>query len=152
MTRSRYATHSLLAVVLLALPFLARAQESSAASAACSAPSVQRPKRDSLPDLTGLWDFRIDMGASVATGTMALGWMDDGYAGALTPDATNTVAIRKLVVRGDSLHMRVASREGDVLFDGRLAGAGDTMCGIVTYHQGRLFPMTATLRPRARRP
>lgn len=51
----------------------------------------------------------------------------------------------------DSVHMAVASAEGDVLFDGRLFGAGDSMCGIVTYHQGARFVMTATKRPRARR-
>jgi hypothetical protein len=149
MTRSWYAKLWLVAAAGLALPVAARAQGNPAPTVACSAPFV---RRDSVPDLAGLWDFRIDMGTSVATGTMALGHMDDGYAGALTPDATNTVAIRKLLVHGDSVHMRVASREGDVLFDGRLQGAGNALCGIVTYHGGKLFPMTATQRPGVRRP
>jgi hypothetical protein len=47
---------------------------------------------DSVPNLAGLWDFAIDMGAQRATGTMALGRLDADYGGALTPDATNTAA------------------------------------------------------------
>jgi hypothetical protein len=141
----------LLVCLVLPFPTYAHAQAGPVPVAACTA-SAPDPSaaRESARDLAGLWDFRIDMGSAVATGTMALGHMDGAYAGALTPDATNTVAIRKLTVTGDSLHMSVASREGEVLFHGRLLGAGDTMCGIVTYHGGVRFPMTATYRPRVR--
>jgi hypothetical protein len=90
------------------------------------------------------------MGAAVSTGTMALGQLDDGYAGALTPDATNAVAIRMLTLMGDSVHMSVAPREGDVRFDGRLVDRR-VLCGVVLYHGGQRFPMIATLRPRANR-
>ena len=44
-------------------------------------------------------------------------------------------------------HMVVASREGDVLFDGLLSAKGDLMCGTVTYHGGETFPMVAQKRP-----
>jgi hypothetical protein len=103
---------------------------------------------DSVPNLAGLWDFAIDMGAQRATGTMALGRLDADYGGALTPDATNTVVIRRLTLRGDSIHMAVASQEGDVLFDGRLGSDRSLMCGIVTYHGGQRFTMLATQRRR----
>jgi hypothetical protein len=43
--------------------------------------------------------------------------------------------------------MVVASREGDVRFDGRLSAKGDFMCGTVTYHGGETFPMVAQKRP-----
>ena len=50
---------------------------------------------------------------------------------------------------GNSIHMVVASTEGDVLFDGRLSAKGDFMCGTVTYHGGETFPMVAQKRPSA---
>lgn len=137
----------LLLCAMAVCPNRAHSQVSTVcAVAAPSAPIVA----DSAPNLAGIWDFSIDLGTARSTGTMALGQMDDGYAGALTPDATNTVAIRKLTLRGDSVHMSVASREGDVLFDGRLANR-HTLCGIVLYHGGKRYPMVATLRPRPNR-
>lgn len=105
---------------------------------------------DPAPDLTGLWDFSIDMGAVVSTGFMALGWIDGAYAGSLTPDATTTLAIRRLTMVGDSVQLAVATREGDVTVFGRLRGTGGVMCGIVHYHQGKRYPMIATQRRRPR--
>ena len=141
----------LLVAALVMLPSQLHGQTGYTPLPACS--TVTRTSslpHDSVPDLAGIWDFRIDVGNAISTGTMALGHMDDAYAGALTPDATNTVAIRRLTLKGDSVHMSVASREGDVLFDGRLTGAHDTLCGIVTYHRGVRYPMIATLRRRVR--
>lgn len=106
--------------------------------------------RDSTFTLNGHWDFKMHIGTTVSSGVMSLGWMDKDYAGSLTPDATNTVAIRKLTLRGDSVHMAVATPEGDVLFDGHLSGTGVELCGIVTYHGGRKFSMVATKRSKAR--
>lgn len=111
-------------------------------------PRLTTSGSDSAPDLTGLWDFSIDMGAAISTGSMALGAIDGAYAGSLTPDATNTLAVRRLTLVRDSVHMAVATREGDVTVFGRLLGTGGVMCGIVHYHQGKRFPMIATLRRR----
>ncbi|MBC7844598.1 MAG: hypothetical protein H7099_19985 [Gemmatimonadaceae bacterium] len=107
---------------------------------------------DSTPDLAGIWDFKIDMGAQFSPGMLALGHLDDAYGGSLTPDATNTVVIRRLTLRGDSVHMRVASREGDVLFTGRLGADRSVMCGTVAYHGGQRFTMLATQRRRSAQP
>jgi hypothetical protein len=100
------------------------------------------------PDLQGLWDFTMRVGARTSTGFFALGPVERGWAGSLTPDSTNTLAIRVLTVRGDSVRMVVASREGDVPFHGRLSDDGRTMEGIVEYHGGARLPMTATRRAR----
>jgi hypothetical protein len=98
------------------------------------------------PDLQGLWDFTMRVGKRTSTGFFALGPVERGWAGSLTPDSTNTLAIRVLTVDGDSVRMIVASREGDVRFQGRLTDNGRTMEGIVEYHGGALLPMTATRR------
>ena len=100
------------------------------------------------PDLQGLWDFTMRVGERTSTGFFALGPVERGWAGSLTPDSTNTLAIRALTVDGDSVRMVVASREGDVRFLGRLTADARTMEGIVEYHGGARLPMTATLRAR----
>jgi hypothetical protein len=61
---------------------------------------------------------------------------------------TNTLAIRELTVTGDSVRFVVASREGDVRFNGRLTDEGRRMEGIVAYHGGALLPMVVTRRAR----
>jgi hypothetical protein len=86
------------------------------------------------------------VGERTSTGFFALGPVERGWAGSLTPDSTNTLAIRTLTVDGDSVRMVVASREGDVRFNGRLTDNARTMEGIVEYHGGALLPMTATRR------
>ncbi len=98
------------------------------------------------PDLQGLWDFAMRVGDRPSTGFFALGPVERGWAGSLTPYLTNTLAIRLLTVDGDSVRMVVASREGDVRFHGRLTDNGRTMEGIVDYHGGVRVPMTATRR------
>ena len=99
-------------------------------------------------DLQGLWDFTMRVGARTSTGFAALGPLGSGWAGSLTLYSTNTLAIRALTVHGDSVRMAVASREGDVVFHGRLADGGQAMEGIVDYHGGARYPMTLTRRPR----
>ena len=100
------------------------------------------------PDLQGLWDFTMRVGERTSPGFFALGPVERGWAGSLTLYLTNTLAIRVLTVDGDSVRMVVASREGDVIFHGRLTGDGRTMEGIVDYHGGARHPMTATRRAR----
>ena len=100
------------------------------------------------PDLQGLWDFTMRVGERTSPGFFALGPVERGWAGSLTLYLTNTLAIRALTVDGDSVRMVVASREGDVVFRGRLTDDGRTMEGIVDYHGGARHPMTATRRAR----
>lgn len=149
----RHARLSTVSVAALALTLLA----SGAASAQSTRSTAPTPPGQGaangitlggVPDLQGIWDFTMRVGARTSTGFFALGPVEQGWAGSLTPDSTNTLAIRVLTVHGDSVRMIVASREGDVPFYGRLTGDGRTMEGIVEYHGGALLPMTATRRVR----
>jgi hypothetical protein len=99
------------------------------------------------PNLHGNWDFLMDVDGTPSFGLLSIGLVDGGYGGSLTPVRTAPVVLRRITVTGNSIHMAVASREGDVLFDGRLSPKGDRMCGTVTYHGGRTFPMLAQKRP-----
>jgi len=99
------------------------------------------------PDLAGQWDFLMQVGEAPSPGLMALGHMDGAYAGSLTPYRTNTVVVRRLTLERGAVNMSVASREGEVRFEGHLAGGPDTMCGSVLYHGGQVFQMVAVRRP-----
>lgn len=99
------------------------------------------------PNLHGNWDFLMDVGGEPSFGLLSIGFVGDAYGGSLTPVSTAPVVLRKITLTGNSIHMAVASREGDVLFDGTLSAKGDRMCGTVTYHGGRTFPMVAQKRP-----
>ena len=99
------------------------------------------------PNLHGNWDFLFDAGGTLNFGLLSIGLIDGAYGGSLTPVATAPVVLRRITLTGDRIHMAVASREGDVLFDGTLSARGDRMCGTVTYHDGRIFPMVAQKRP-----
>jgi hypothetical protein len=99
------------------------------------------------PDLQGQWDFLIQVGATPSPGLMALGPMDGAYAGSLTPHRTNTLAIRRLILDRGAVHMSVASREGEVRFEGHLTGGPGTICGQVFYHGGQVLRMVAVRRP-----
>lgn len=122
-----------------------------AAGAQSTRPTATQPPApttapSAAPDLQGLWDFTMRMGERTSPGFLALGPVERGWAGSITMYLTNTLAIRELTVRGDSVRMVVASREGDVTFHGRLASDVRTMEGIVHYHGGALVPMIATRR------
>lgn len=104
------------------------------------------PAAATSPNLQGVWDFTMDTGPQLSRGYLALGPLDGDWAGSLTPYATNSLAIRRLVQQGSTIRMVVASREGDVVFTGRLAGGGTIMCGTVAYHGGHVFPMIARQR------
>ncbi|HEY0629554.1 MAG TPA: hypothetical protein VGD23_09505 [Sphingomicrobium sp.] len=99
------------------------------------------------PNLHGNWDFLMDVGGTSNFGLLSIGFVDDSYGGSLSLWQTAPVVLRKLTLTGNSFHMAVASREGDVLFDGKLSAKGDRMCGTVTYHGGRTFPAVAQKRP-----
>jgi hypothetical protein len=144
---------SAVSVAALAATLLASgtAGAQSTRSTAATPPEQAAARPNTLgdvPDLQGIWDFTMRVGARTSTGFFALGPVEQGWAGSLTPDSTNTLAIRLLTVHGDSVRMIVASREGDVPFNGRLADDGRTMEGIVDYHGGARLPMRATRRAR----
>lgn len=113
-----------------------------------AAPSAQ-PAPSPAPtaqDLSGYWDFEVNVGQRVTVGEMTLGKSGDGYLGTLTPKGTNTLAVRSLKLDGKGIDMVVESRDGDVTFKGTLGEDGVSMNGIVTYHHGEQFPMTARKR------
>ncbi len=99
------------------------------------------------PNLHGHWDFLMVPRGTPSFGLMSIGFVDADYGGSLAPARTAPVVLRKITLTGNSIHMVVASTEGDVLFDGRLSAKGDFMCGTVTYHRGETFPMVAQKRP-----
>ncbi len=98
------------------------------------------------PDLQGIWDFTMRVGDRTSPGFLALGPVEQGWAGSITMYLTNTLAVRSLTVAGDSVRMVVASREGDVRFLGRLTDQGRALEGIVEYHGGAKLPMVARRR------
>src|SRR5688572_12107918 len=100
-----------------------------------------------VPNLHGHWDFLMVPRGTPSFGLMSIGFVGADYGGSLAPVRTAPVVLRKIVLTGNSIHMVVASREGDVLFDGSLSAKGDLMCGTVTYHGGETFPMVAQKRP-----
>lgn len=99
------------------------------------------------PNLHGHWDFLMVPRGTPSFGLMSIGFVGADYGGSLAPARTAPVVLRRIALTGDRIHMVVASREGDVLFDGRLSAKGDYMCGTVTYHGGETFPMVAQKRP-----
>ena len=135
-----------LALLLVASRPLSSQQPGTEGAAGGAAPAVADAR--AAVDLQGLWDFTMRVGARTSTGFAALGPLGSGWAGSLTPDSTNTLAIRALTVHGDSVRMTVASRVGDVIFHGRLVEEARAMEGIVDYHGGAHYPMTLTRRPR----
>ena len=98
------------------------------------------------PNLHGHWDFLMVPRGTPSFGLMSIGFVGADYGGSLAPVRTAPVVLRKITMTGNNVHMVVASREGDVLFDGRLSAKGDFMCGTVTYHGGETFPMVAQKR------
>jgi hypothetical protein len=99
------------------------------------------------PNLHGHWDFLMVPRGTPSFGLMSIGFVGADYGGSLAPARTAPVVLRKITLTGNTIHMVVASRESDVLFDGRLSAKGDFMCGTVTYHGGETFPMVAQKRP-----
>lgn len=98
------------------------------------------------PNLHGHWDFLMVPRGVPSFGLMSIGFVGAEYGGSLAPVRTAPVVLRSVALTGNMIHMVVASREGEVLFDGRLSAKGDFMCGTVTYHGGETFPMVAQKR------
>ena len=147
--KMRFLTTIALAAALAALaaPTATEAQPATPIAVDCGAAAATAGGE--VPNLHGSWDVLMDVGGTPSFALLAIGPVDGGYGGSLTPARTAPVVLRSLTLSGDRVHLVVASRAGEVLFDGRLSVAGDRMCGIVTYHGGRTFPMLAQKRPSA---
>ena len=129
----------------LAAPAAVAAQPAPSIAMTCDAGAAA--VGGEAPNLHGHWYFLMVPRGSPSFGLMTIGFVGADYGGSLAPVRTAPVVLRKVTLAGNSIHMVVASREGDVLFDGRLSAKGDFMCGTVTYHGGETFPMVAQKRP-----
>jgi hypothetical protein len=129
----------------LAFPATLAAQPATAIAVDCAGAAATAGGE--APNLHGNWDVLMDVGGTPSFALLSIGRIDGGYGGSLTPVRTAPVVLRSITLSGRSIHMAVASSGGDVLFDGTLSAAGDRMCGTVTYHGGRNFPMVAQKRP-----
>jgi hypothetical protein len=143
LTMKRLMTLALTAAV--AAPAAAAAQPATSIAVTCDAGAAKAGGE--VPNLHGHWDFLMVPRGTASFGLMSIGFVGADYGGSLAPARTAPVVLREITLTGNSIHMVVASREGDVLFDGRLSAKGDLMCGTVTYHGGETFPMVAQKRP-----
>jgi len=135
-------------MLVSAVPFAGFAQDATVLKTTCAqGPSGPAGAPAGDPDLSGLWDFYMDVGGVPSFGLLTVGQVDGRYAGTLTPVRTAPVVVRSLTVSGQKVQLIVGSREGDVTYNAMLSGAADRMCGIVTYHGGLLYPMVAQRRP-----
>ncbi len=132
-----------------AAPSAAAAQPASSVALNCDAGAATAGGE--APNLHGHWDFLMVPRGTPSFGLMSIGFVGADYGGSLAPVRTAPVVLRKVTLTGNKIQLVVASREGDVLFDGRLSPKGDFMCGTVTYHGGATFPMVAQKRPSAYR-
>ena len=130
---------------VLAAPAAVAAQPATSIAMNCDAGTANTVGE--APNLHGHWDFLMVPRGTPSFGLMSIGFVGAEYGGSLAPARTAPVVLRNITITGNNVHMVVASREGDVLFDGRLSAKGDFMCGTVTYHGGETFPMVAQKRP-----
>lgn len=135
-------------MLVTAIPLAGYAQDTTVLKTTCAqGPSGVAVAPAGEADLSGLWDFYMDVGGVPSFGLLTVGRLEGRYAGTLTPVRTAPVVVRSLTVTDQKVQMIVGSREGDVTYDAVLSGAADRMCGIVTYHGGLLYPMVAQRRP-----
>lgn len=139
--------HAMTLALLAALPVPAAVAAEPATSIAMNCGPIADIAGSEIPNLHGNWDFLMDVGGTPSFGLLSIGQVDGGYGGSLTPVRTAPVVLRRITLTGNSIHMVTASRDGDVIFNGRLSAKGDRMCGTVTYHNGQTFPMMAQKRP-----
>ena len=136
-------------IACLALASAALPEPASAAATpvAMSCDAGPAPAGGEAPNLHGHWDFLMVPRGLPSFGLMSIGFVGADYGGSLAPARTAPVVLRKVTLTGNNIQLVVASREGDVLFDGKMSAQGDFMCGTVTYHGGETFPMVAQRRP-----
>ena len=136
---------SLALAAAFAAPAAVAAQPATSIAVICDAGAAAAGGE--APNLHGHWDFLMVPRGTPSFGLMSIGFVGADYGGSLAPARTAPVVLRNITLTGNNIHMVVASREGNVLFDGRLSAKGDFMCGTVTYHGGETFPMVAQKRP-----
>lgn len=102
--------------------------------------------RGAPPSLAGDWRFTIDTGAGrITNGRLSLAPAGRGYAGSLTTNrGDNVLPVRSFTVEGAAVRMLVQSPQGMVRFAGTLAPGARAFAGTVTYHNGQLYPLSAT--------
>ena len=132
-------------IAAFAAPAAAAAQPAPPIAVKCDAGPAAAGSE--APNLHGHWDFLMVPRGTPSFGLMSIGFVGADYGGSLAPARTAPVVLRNIALTGNSVHMVVASTEGDVLFDGSVSAKGDFMCGTVTYHGGETFPMVAQKRP-----
>lgn len=137
-------------IAAVAAPVAADAQPVTSMALNCGGGAATRAGES--PSLHGNWDILFDAGGTPNFGLLAVGLIDTAYGGSLSLWGTAPVVVRNINLTGNSIQMTVASPGGDVLFDGTLSAKGDRMCGTVTYHDGRKFPMVAQKRSSAYQP
>ena len=137
----------IIACVVLAAAALPASAGEAASSIAVNCDAGPAAAGGEAPNLHGHWDFLMVPRGLPSFGLMSIGFVSADYGGSLAPARTAPVVLRKVTLAGNSIQLVVASREGDVLFDGKLSAKGDFMCGTVTYHGGETFPMVAQKRP-----
>ena len=137
----------IIACVALASAALPASATEAAASIAVNCDAGPAAAGGEAPNLHGHWDFLMGPRGTPSFGLMSIGLVGADYGGSLAPARTAPVVLRKVTLTGNGIQLVVASREGDVLFDGKLSAKGDFMCGTVTYHGGETFPMVAQKRP-----
>ena len=136
---------TLVLAAAFAAPEAVDAQPATSIALSCDAGAAEAGGE--APNLHGHWDFLMVPRGIPSFGLMSIGFVGADYGGSLAPVRTAPVVLRTITLAGDSIQMVVASREGDVRFDGRVSAKGDFMCGTVTYHGGETFPMAAQKRP-----
>lgn len=141
----KYFMARALAAATVAVPAAVGAQPAASVAVNCDAGASAASTE--APNLHGHWDFLMTPRGIPSFGLMSIGFVGADYGGSLAPVRTAPVVLRGITLTGNKIHMVVASRDGDVLFDGSLSAKGDLMCGSVTYHGGETFPMVAQKRP-----
>lgn len=133
--------------LLARIPIAATLLAATLLLASCARPSTlgQSP----TPNVSGRWDFHIDLGGRTTPGEFWLWRRGHVYTGTLTPRGTNTLPIRELVQRGLRVDLTVDTPDGPVTVVGTVQPDGASLEGTVTYHQGQRYPMTAKRRPTA---
>ena len=137
--------------MVLAAPETLSAQPSEASVAIRCEQSASTPVGEA-PNLHGNWDLLMAVGESFNFGLLSIGIADGEYGGSLTFWRTAPVVVRRITLTGNDIHLATATPDGDVVFNGRLSASGERMCGTVTYHGGRTFPLVAHKRPSTYRP
>jgi hypothetical protein len=107
--------------------------------------SSQQPQA-ARSDLGGRWDLRMIVGERTSPGELWLFERGSVYTGTVTMQGTNSLPIRSLALQQKKVAMIVDTPEGPVTLEGVVDAGGNTIQGLVTYHQGQKYPLEARRR------